>query len=45
MVIGTNLWLWEQKQMFVGTKDIWLGNKKYMVVVTKTYACGTNLWL
>jgi hypothetical protein len=35
MVMGTNLWLWEQK--IYG-----FGNKKHMVVETKIYCCGNK---
>jgi hypothetical protein len=52
MILGTKLWLWEQKnygcenksmvvgikQMFIGTKNIWLWEQRPTVV-------GTNVWL
>jgi hypothetical protein len=49
MIVGTNLWLWEQNNYGCGNKDLGLweqiydyGNKKYMVVGTKTYGCGNK---
>jgi hypothetical protein len=43
MIMGTNLWLWEQKPRDVDTnlwfweQNIWLWEENYMVVGTKTY--------
>jgi hypothetical protein len=49
MIVGTKLWLWEQKNYGCGNKDLGLfpqiygcGNKKNMVVGTKTYGCGNK---
>jgi hypothetical protein len=46
--VGTNLWLFEQKYMVVGTKtygcgkNLWLWEQKQMFVGTKTYGCGNK---
>jgi hypothetical protein len=52
MVVGTNLWLWEQKPLVVGTKRHMIGEQKKMVVEQKCmlmeqiYGCSNkNLWL
>jgi hypothetical protein len=43
MIMGINLWLWEQKTRDVETnlwlweQNIWLCEQNYMVVGTKTY--------
>jgi hypothetical protein len=31
MVMGTNLWLQEQKHMVVGTKNLWLYEQNYLL--------------